>query len=104
MIPRVKEVMLHFNTARQKTQPNHEPGNLLSAPKSMVPTCGMFKINRDAVIDNSKKLMGVGMIVRDHEGKVLAPLYSLKQFIIDPTTAEAYAAWKAMKFSKDLGL
>lgn len=70
----------------------------------MVPMCGMFKINRDAVIDNSKKLMGVGMIVRDHEGKVLAPLYSLKQFIIDPTTAEAYAAWKAMKFSKDLGL
>jgi len=29
---------------------------------------------------------------------------SLKQFIVDPTIVEAYAAWKMLEFNKDLSM
>jgi hypothetical protein len=49
-------------------------------------------------------MMGVWVIVRDQEENVLASVCSLKHFIVDPTVAEAYVAWKVMKFSRDLGM
>jgi hypothetical protein len=48
--------------------------------------------------------MGVGAIVRYHEGKVMATMCSSMKFIIDPTMGEAFAAWKAMVFGRNLGL
>ena len=39
-----------------------------------------------------KKMMRVGVIVRDQKGRALASMCSLKLFIVDSTVAEAYAA------------
>ena len=36
--------------------------------------------------------MGVGIIVRDYEKKVLATMCSSRKFIINPIVTEAYAA------------
>jgi hypothetical protein len=33
------------------------------------------------------------------EGKVLASLCSVQQYISDPAVAEAYGAWQAMEFN-----
>lgn len=49
-------------------------------------------------------MMGVQITFRNQERHVLASMCFTKQFIIDPTTAEAYFAWKAVKFNKDLGI
>jgi hypothetical protein len=35
---------------------------------------------------------------------VLASMCFFKQFIVDCVVAEAYAAWNAVEFSKDLGM
>jgi ribonuclease HI len=70
----------------------------------MAPQSGLIKVNWDAAIDISGKRMGMGIIARDHEGYVLASMCSIKQFIVDPAVAEAYAALKAVEFCCDLGL
>lgn len=48
--------------------------------------------------------MGVEVIFRDHEGNVLANMCSSKPYIFDPIVVEAYAAWKVVEFSIDLGI
>jgi hypothetical protein len=39
--------------------------------------------------------MGVGIIVRDHDKKLLATIYLSKLYIIDLVVAVALAAWEA---------
>jgi ribonuclease HI len=73
-------------------------------PHWKAPPVGVYKINWDAAIDKSRRIMGVGVIVRDGEGEVVAALHSSQMGITDPATAEAYAAWKAVQFGRDLGL
>ncbi len=58
-------------------------------------------------IDKSKKMMGVGVIVRDSEYNVMAAMCTYLRYInniIDPTMAEAYVTRKAVLFGRDLGL
>ncbi|GLT70003.1 hypothetical protein SLA2020_421080 [Shorea laevis] len=40
--------------------------------------------------------MGVGVIVRDSDGAVVATLCSLVPYISDPTLAEGVALWRAV--------
>lgn len=47
--------------------------------------------------------MGVGAIVRDSKWNVFAYLCIYKPYIADPTIDEAYAVWKVVEFSRDLG-
>jgi len=44
------------------------------------------------------------MIARDCEGQVMASMSSPIKYIIDSIVAEAFAAWKAVIFCKNLGL
>jgi hypothetical protein len=48
--------------------------------------------------------MGVGVIVRDDMGKVLAPMCTFFRYITNQIMAEAYEAWKAMLFGIDICL
>lgn len=50
----------------------HSPDILV--PKWMVPLCGVFKINWDAPIDTTRKMMSVDIIVKDHERQVMAAM------------------------------
>lgn len=63
------------------------------------PTADSFKVNWDASIDRWKNLMGVGVIIRDHVGSVLAAQCSVQKYILDPTTIEAIGA----KLGAELG-
>jgi ribonuclease HI len=63
----------------------------------------MVKANWDASVDLTLQRMGVGLIVRDGEGSVLAAMCTSVDFIIDPTVAEAMALWKAVSCCLDLG-
>lgn len=42
--------------------------------------------------------MGIGIAIRDGEGKVLACLSSLKSFNSQPIIAECWAIWRTIKF------
>ncbi|XP_059440309.1 uncharacterized protein LOC132172759 [Corylus avellana] len=58
------------------------------------PPVGVVKINWDAAVDKDGEKMGIGIIARDHNGLILAAQVASRQYITDPTTAEALAAWK----------
>jgi ribonuclease HI len=60
------------------------------------PPEGYLKCNWDASLDAERKIMGVGIIVRNHEGSVRAMKCMARPFINDPSTAEAIAAWAAV--------
>lgn len=47
--------------------------------------------------------MGVGIVVRDSDGRVVAAIATVIQFIFDPPPAEAMAAWRAVLLCRKLG-
>jgi ribonuclease HI len=65
---------------------------------------GVLKTNWDAAVDGRGKRIGIGVIVRDHEGGAMATLSETKDYIQDPATAEALAARRAVELSLNLGI
>jgi hypothetical protein len=58
-----------------------------------------FKINWDAVVDQRKKLIGIGLVARDHLGGVCGVMFSTVAYISDSTFAEALAARKGVELA-----
>jgi ribonuclease HI len=63
-----------------------------------------YKVNWDAALNSANRRMGVGIIVRDHLGMVIAARSQTLEFLPEPVVAEAIAALHAAEFSRDLGL
>jgi hypothetical protein len=68
------------------------------------PSVDTVKINWDAAIDKRKNLMGVGIIVRNNLGAVLATQCAVQKFILDPSVAEAIGAKLGAELGRFLGL
>jgi len=68
------------------------------------PNVDTVKINWDAAIDKRKNLMGVGIIVRNNFGAVLATQCAVQKFILDPSVAEAIGAKLGADLGRFLGL
>jgi len=67
------------------------------------PPPDVWKINWDAAISKEKDRMGVGVIIRDVTGRVLAARTKVTPHITEPATAEALAAWEAVVLARELG-
>jgi hypothetical protein len=61
-------------------------------------------VNWDAAVDKRKNLMGVGIIVRNNLGAVIATQCAVQKFILDPSVAEAIGAKLGAEFGRTLGL
>lgn len=74
------------------------PGRALKEPPSTwsKPHEGVWKINWDAAISKETERMGVGVVIRDDIGRVLAARMKVILYITDPAAAEALAAWEAV--------
>ncbi|XP_042958139.1 uncharacterized protein LOC122293700 [Carya illinoinensis] len=66
------------------------------------PSSGSIKINWDAAVDVPQARVGIGLVARDHEGKVLVTKQFLVSCIPDPLLAEALGAFQAASLAKDL--
>ena len=55
-------------------------------------------------VDGERKRIGMGAIVRNSDGGVIAMMCDTLDFIQDPTTAEALAARQAVELSLTLGI
>lgn len=63
----------------------------------------MLKINWDVAVDKGSGRIGIGIIiVRDHEGIVLAARSMTKNFLVDSTATETLAALCALDFSREM--
>jgi len=76
---------------RQPWWPTH-----LARPLSTMEYCtqwqkpppGQLKLNWDAAVDHRSKLMGVGIVIRDHDGFVRVAKCTTIRYVADPLVAD----------------
>jgi ribonuclease HI len=67
------------------------------------PPDGTVLINVDAAIFSSTRQMGMGVVIRDHNGMCLAAYSERAEEVVAPEVAEALAIRRAIIFAKDEG-
>jgi hypothetical protein len=67
-------------------------GAVKPTPTWTPPPPGMLKANWDAAVDCKQKLVGIGVVIRTHEGTVQAAYSASEQGITDLATTEVLAA------------
>jgi ribonuclease HI len=68
------------------------------------PSPGWFKANWDAGIDKKNGRVGLGVIIRNHRGAMVASKSHFINGVMDPTAAEAMAALMAVTFCVEMGI
>jgi ribonuclease HI len=73
--------------------------------KWLKPSLTWVKLNWDAAISSSSKIMGVGVgvVACNDKGAFLAGLSAPVLFVVDPTKAEVMADWRAVKLGIEMG-
>lgn len=61
------------------------------------------KANFDAAYEARKQKMGVGIVIKDSNGDVLALISAPKYYVASPFIVESNALWKAMEMCNELG-
>ncbi|GLT70448.1 hypothetical protein SLA2020_425280 [Shorea laevis] len=72
------------------------PLNVINGKK---PPLGVLKVNWDAALNNSSHTIGVGVLVRDDQGLVVASLCATVPYISDSTIG----AWKVVSLCYEQG-
>ncbi|XP_042974637.1 uncharacterized protein LOC122306269 [Carya illinoinensis] len=75
-----------------------------SAQSWSTPPLHVFKANWDASIDKMQCRVGVGVVVRDWNGQVVATLRSQRDLFPDPLLAESIVALKAVILCNQLNM
>lgn len=55
-------------------------------------------------MDVEQKRVGIGVVVQNHEGKVVAALSESRSTTFEPEWAEMLAAWNAVEFYISIGM
>ncbi|XP_041000308.1 uncharacterized protein LOC121246267 [Juglans microcarpa x Juglans regia] len=90
-----------FKEANDKKQTNVEPRRSIRTETWRPPPMNVYKANWDAFVDRVSCRMGVGVVVRNLEGCVIATSRSL---FPDTKLDEAVAALRAVLYCKQLGI
>jgi ribonuclease HI len=102
LVERSRMVMEEYSTAHNGSSStiNNTP---MTPPRWTKPPDDMWKINVDAAVDKRARKMGVGVVIRDAGGRIIAAWAKQIPFIVDPLLAETIAAWYAISFGKEMG-
>jgi hypothetical protein len=66
-------------------------------------SAGTVKINWNAALCSSKKIMGLGVVAKDATGAVKAALCSFLPYVADPSVAESLGARQAVELGRKMG-
>ena len=80
--------------------------NLAHQPRIIppYPDVSCFKINFDGAIFRQENKSGIGEVIRDHTGAVIASLTQLTAPALQPIEIEAIAAARALEFGQEIGI
>jgi hypothetical protein len=78
-------------------------GRGLDAQGWKKPPLDFVKLNWDASLDTNSERMGVGDLIRDSGGNVLAAISSSIPLVQDPEVAETVVAWRTLSFCCEQG-
>ena len=67
------------------------------------PPGNLIKVNWDAALDQERKCVGLGILVRDEKGRFLGACGIHLNIVADPNIAKALAAFHAVNFAKEMG-
>ena len=70
----------------------------------MLPSLGSFKINVDGALYPTKKLAGIGVVIRDLQGRLMAALCRKIKALLGVLEVEAKAYEAGMLLARHLGL
>ncbi|KAF5470790.1 hypothetical protein F2P56_011279 [Juglans regia] len=73
-------------------------------PKWKKPEVGSLKVNWDAAVNLEEGRIGIGVLIRDHDGLVMGSLRASRNLKGTPFFAEAYDLLLAAVFCKEIGL
>ncbi|KAF5445648.1 hypothetical protein F2P56_034686 [Juglans regia] len=76
----------------------------VGTPKWSKPKVGSFKVNWDATVNQREGHIGIGVLIRDHQGLPIGSLQAHRSFKGTPFDAEAYGILLAAVFCKELGI
>ncbi|TXG69190.1 hypothetical protein EZV62_004125 [Acer yangbiense] len=74
------------------------------APKWKPSPSGSYKINTDATLDCRAKVTGIGVVIRDCYGHVMASLCQSFPGLLQPQTVEAVAVLRGFRLALEAGL
>ncbi|KAF5481089.1 hypothetical protein F2P56_001774 [Juglans regia] len=66
------------------------------------PSVNWFKANWDAALDVKQRKVGLGVVIKNDRGEVMAACCESKNFVEQPAIAEGWALRKAMELCEDL--
>ncbi|XP_059440462.1 uncharacterized protein LOC132172916 [Corylus avellana] len=89
-------VNVKYEEELEPTLPNRQ--------KWEAPPSGLYKSNWDVAVDQGEMRMGVGVIIRDERGQIIATLSQPTEYHHEPAAAEAVAALKAVEFCREVGV
>ena len=69
-----------------------------------LPDSGFFKVNFDGALFLDQRCAGLGVVVRDSDGLIIAALSQRGRLLGSVDVVEALATWRAICFAKELGL
>ena len=73
-------------------------------PKWSVPPAHKYKINFDGAISEVGNISGIGVVVRNCTGEVIASLVQQVEQAFQPLEVEAIAACRAVEFGSEIGV
>ena len=87
------------NATSNMSQPSSSP---TLVEKWVPPPTNFIKINWDAAVDISRKIIGMGIIAWDEKGRFLVAISKWQKIKVEPVVAETIAAVNAIIFSQEL--
>ncbi|KAK8673157.1 hypothetical protein V6N13_111507 [Hibiscus sabdariffa] len=97
--------LARFTSGFYQHESSHSPSTPQHPPSSgnWSPSCeGTLKVNFDAAFDNINLVSSSGVVIRNHEGLLMAVGTFINSNILDPCIAEAKACEQAVELAADL--
>lgn len=104
VIRKTEELAEEFKKAHDLNLNRRTAENSEREKKWLAPSQGWYKINWDVALDKLHERVGVGVVIREEHGQVIAAMSKTRLGLLEPTTGEAFAAYQAVCFGRELGL
>jgi diadenosine tetraphosphatase ApaH/serine/threonine PP2A family protein phosphatase len=102
LVQQAMEAQTEYLEANSQPQPSYRDD--VDVPRWTAPAKGFAKINWDTAICLKRGVVGMGAVIHDSAGRVLAVRCMVKIGRFTPLVAEAWAEGQALIFGKELGL
>ncbi|XP_059436609.1 uncharacterized protein LOC132169617 [Corylus avellana] len=97
----VEDIMTYAQLQQKEPAENNVSTHLKAW---LAPTQGWYKANWDVAIDKLNERVGIGVVLRDEKGQVIATMCKTRMGILELAMGEAYAAYHAVFLCRDMGV